>query len=179
MPGSHRKRTTPTRVEAQVQANCAIEPGVRRPSMQSPSAQVIVLVDDSSAARNAVCNVLEAYGYTVLSASDGRSALALCEGLNAPPDLLLIDLGMPDVGGAEVVQELARVHALSRVLLMSGHTDDETTDHMLQSCDVIRKPFTSGQLVRRVRDVLKAPSLAPRPQLTFDQVPPPPDIRVD
>lgn len=170
MPKSKR-HITPRSVEVQVQANLAIEPGVKpRPSVQAHPGDVIVLVDDSETTRDAIRGTLEASGYTVLAAANGAAALALCESLNAPPDLLLLDLGMPGVGGAEVVQELARVHALSRVLLMSGHGPDVDAagQPMLLNCAVIRKPFTADQLLRQVRAILATPSLAPKRSTAVD-----------
>jgi DNA-binding response OmpR family regulator len=166
-----KRRFTPERVEVQVQTNCSVEPGARpRPSVQARPGDVIVLVDDSETARDAIRGTLEASGYTVLAATNGVAALALCESLNAPPDLLLLDLGMPDVGGAEVVQELARVHALSRVLIMTGHglDVDGAGQPMLLNCAVIRKPFTADHLLRQVREILATPSLAPRRTAAVD-----------
>ena len=160
-----KRRVTPQRVESQIQTHCVVEPGVTpRASVQARPGEVIVLVEDSATARDAIREALEAGGYTVLVADDGRGALALCESLNAPPDLLLLDLGLPDVGGADVVHELARVHALSRVLLMTGHGPDldEAGRPMLVTCAVIQKPFTAGQLLRQVREILGTPSLAPK-----------------
>jgi DNA-binding response OmpR family regulator len=178
-----KRQITPRSVEVQVQTSCIVEPGAApRPSVQAHPGDVVVLVDDSDTAREAVRGALEAGGYTVLEARNGAAALALCESLNAPPDLLLVDLGMPDVGGSEVVQELARVHALSRVLIMTGHGPDldDAGQPMLLNCPVIRKPFTAGRLLRRVREILATPSLAPQRNVAVDATGPiePPPIRM-
>jgi len=126
--------------------------------------EVILVVEDDADVRNAVRLALERFGYSVLEAEDGTDALRLMDLLTAPPDLLLTDLVMPEVGGRELVSVLAKEGKLPRVLLMSGYTN-AALESALPAADhpFIAKPFTHEELAAQVREVLDRPAESGQP----------------
>jgi signal transduction histidine kinase/ActR/RegA family two-component response regulator len=120
--------------------------------------ETILLVEDEDLLRNMTTEVLQDLGYRVLDASSGRSALLV----SAQPeriDLVLTDVVMPGMGGREVWEAVSRQHPESRVLYMSGYTDDAIVRHGVTAAEVtlLNKPFTPQELGQRVREVLDAP----------------------
>jgi CheY-like chemotaxis protein len=121
--------------------------------------EVILVVEDDPDVRRSVRESLEQYHYSVLEAEDGADALRLMDLLNAPPDLLLTDVVMPEVGGRELIDVLGREGKLPKVLLMSGYTDTTLEKAMpANNHPFIAKPFTHEELAIRVRDVLESNS---------------------
>lgn len=119
--------------------------------------ETILLVDDESAVVTMASAMLTRYGYTVVAASGGREALAIC---SQRPDLkihlALIDVVMQDMAGPEVARELQELRPGTPILFMTGFPDQ----HQIltaQKLPVLYKPFTSISLIRRIRDVLDRP----------------------
>jgi two-component system cell cycle sensor histidine kinase/response regulator CckA len=126
--------------------------------------ETILLVEDEDTVRRTVSKILAMYGYEVLEAQNGRSALQLCELYRKPIDLLLTDVVMPEMSGRELANRLASQHPEMKVLYMSGYTDDVIVHHGVldQGTEFIQKPFTPDVLARRVRDVLDGPPKLPK-----------------
>src|SRR5207302_9613104 len=118
--------------------------------------EVILVVEDDKAVRGMVQEMLERYGYTALEAADGAEALRVADLYNSPPDLLLTDLVMPEVSGRELIEELRLEGKLTKVLLMSGYTDDDILRHGSRAAEYpfIKKPFTHYELAMKVREAL-------------------------
>jgi len=135
------------------------EPVVHPVSVPPPSGkETILLVEDEDLLRAMTAEVLQDLGYRVLDASSGRAAL-LISGLPERIDLVLTDVVMPGMGGREVWEAVSRQHPESRVLYMSGYTDDAVVRHGVKDAEValLNKPFTPQELAERVRAVLDAP----------------------
>ncbi|MFZ5623103.1 MAG: PAS domain S-box protein, partial [Gemmatimonadota bacterium] len=119
----------------------------------------ILVVDDEDGIRRSAARVLGRFGYTVVEASDGSSALKVIERTEVPFDLVITDLVMPHMGGLALHNELrARGHR-TRVLLMSGYTAEDMRAMSDAGAEVsfLRKPWTITDLLRRVRAVLDEP----------------------
>jgi len=118
--------------------------------------ETILLVEDETVVRQLVAEILETSGYTVLQAADGPSALELLRRHTGEVELLLTDVVMPETSGKEVAERLTRLRPMTRVLYMSGYTDDAIVHHGVLDSDVefIQKPFTPSALARKVREVL-------------------------
>lgn len=130
---------------------------VSRPARASAkNRETILLVEDDSAVRKLVRDVLIQHGYVVLEASGGGEALRLWEEEEPAIDLLLTDVVMPQMSGRELASRLAARRPNLKVIYMSGYTDDVIAKHGILDPDVvfIQKPFTPNLLVRRLRDVL-------------------------
>ncbi|MEO8131419.1 MAG: ATP-binding protein [Bryobacteraceae bacterium] len=131
--------------------------GAPRGRAEMPSGTETVLVaEDQDIVRGLAVRILKRQGYTVLEASQGSDALALCQSHPSQIDLLVTDVLMPGgLNGRQLAEQAIKIHAEMRVLLMSGYT----TDHLVHSgiekgAPFLQKPFTPQQLARKVRDVL-------------------------
>ena len=116
----------------------------------------ILLVEDELGVRALATRMLQKYGYTVLTAIDGRDALTIANAYLDTIDLMLTDVIMPNLSGPEVAKSLGARFPLMKVLFMSGYTDDAVVRHGLIDADVsfIQKPYTALGLAQRVRQVL-------------------------
>ena len=120
--------------------------------------ETILVVEDGDAVRNLVCLMLVQNGYRVLEARDGHHALRVCETHPEPIQLVLTDLVMPNMEGAELAERLRRARPDLRIVLMSGYTDEPVVQRLgRHSAAFLPKPFTSVELVEKVRQVLDAP----------------------
>jgi len=120
----------------------------------------ILLVDDESALRGLVKRVLERSGYTVLEAEHGVQAIERCASHDAQIDLVVSDLVMPMMGGRELATQLRTMRPNSRMLFVSGFTDDEVIrDGLLAPGSAyLQKPFTPAALVAKIGQLLRDPS---------------------
>jgi two-component system cell cycle sensor histidine kinase/response regulator CckA len=137
-------------VETVAEATSAPEARVQQGS------ETVLLVEDEESLRSIVREILEASGYTVIEARHAGHALGIAEGHPAPIHLLITDVVMPGMSGRELAERLAALHAETRVLYMSGYTDDAVVLHGVLAADVafLQKPFTVEALARKVREVL-------------------------
>jgi len=117
----------------------------------------ILVVDDEAQIRRALQSILSTRGYEVLSASDGAAALDLA--IEHTPDLVILDLAMPGMGGLEVCREL-RTWYTGPILVLSvrGSDADKVAALDLGSDDYVTKPFSAGELLARVRALLRRAS---------------------
>jgi two-component system KDP operon response regulator KdpE len=109
----------------------------------SGSGPVVLLVEDDAAARGAVAENLVARGYRVVEAEDGRGALRLWE--SSRPDLVLLDLGLPDIDGMAVLVRIRR-EATTPVLILSarGQEHDRIAALDAGADDYLTKPYGLG-----------------------------------
>jgi PAS domain S-box-containing protein len=121
-------------------------------------AETILLAEDDDALRNLALRVLRGQGYTVLEARNGREALGLCASHRGSIDLILSDIIMPEIGGRALAEGIAATRPRTRVLFMSGYTNDDVLRRALidQRTAFLQKPFTPVTLAKRVREVLDA-----------------------
>jgi two-component system KDP operon response regulator KdpE len=112
------------------------------------------VVDDEPAILRVVAANLRARGYEALTASSGNAALTVIEAQQ--PDCIVLDLGLPDVGGLEVLRRL-RTWATTPVVILTARDDerDRATALELGADDYITKPFTMAELLARVRGALE------------------------
>jgi two-component system cell cycle sensor histidine kinase/response regulator CckA len=118
--------------------------------------ETVLVVEDEASLRQIVRECLEEVGYTVLEAPDGLAALELAERHRGPIPLLITDVVMPGLGGRELARRLTEKRPDTKVLYMSGYTDDAVILHGVLTADMpfLEKPFTPGGLARKVREVL-------------------------
>jgi two-component system cell cycle sensor histidine kinase/response regulator CckA len=119
---------------------------------------VILLAEDEPAVRALARRVLERAGYTVLEAVDGEQARQICARHDGPIDLVLTDVVMPRLSGAELAVHVARLRPGTRMLLMSGYTQDALGRRgVIESAGFLGKPFSPELLRRAVGEALRAP----------------------
>ena len=130
-------------------------------SAAHPPARVLVVEDEAAMSRALRIN-LRARGYEVATARTGREALA--EASAHPPDAVILDLGLPDLDGVEVIREL-RGWSRAPVVVLSGRTGsgDKITALDSGADDYVTKPFAMAELLARLRAVLHRDDHTPPP----------------
>ena len=132
----------------------------------SGGSETVLLVEDEAIVRLLAVELLQRLGYRVLVAARPSEALEILTGDDEEIDLLVTDLVMPEMNGAELYQAAARARPGLRVMYMSGYAPDKILRETVQKPGTffLAKPFTMRQLADRVRDALQAE--APTDQLS-------------
>lgn len=120
------------------------------PESESVDPGVVLVVEDEAAVRTFCCTVLRRFGYQVLEAAGPAEALDTLR--QATVDLVLTDITMPGMNGKEMVRRIDRDQQPDlKVLYMSGYTEN-----LEPGFDFLEKPFTSADLLKRVRAAFSA-----------------------
>lgn len=129
---------------------------------KSQNFETILVVEDEEIVRELVCDVLSEQGYNVMCAVDGRDALGKAAAYDGKIDLLITDVIMPNMNGQELAVQLSVVRPDTKVLYVSGYSDNDIGDHGVLDprIDLLQKPFTPQALARKVRDVIQDRSYA-------------------
>lgn len=116
--------------------------------------KTILVVDDEPRIVQIARDYLEHAGFTVQAAYDGRAALAALH--STPPDLIVLDLGLPDVDGLDVTRAI-RQGSNVPIIILTARSDetDKLVGLELGADDYITKPFSPKEMVARVRTVLR------------------------
>ena len=123
----------------------------------------ILVVEDHEEVRRLVDRTLKSNGYTVLTASGGNEAISLVMAHPRPVDLLISDVLLWGMSGAELYGRVRQLHRRLRVLFMSGYTEEVLRQHGVSpaSAPLLRKPFGAPVLVDKVKEVLAQPAPTP------------------
>src|SRR5436309_880938 len=136
------------------------EPAVARIAPAEPrrGTETVLVVEDAASVRMVTRQVLERYGYAVLEAPNGDTALRLAAKHHGPIHLLLTDVVMPGLSGRQLAEQLAQLRREMKVLYVSGYGESAVVHHGILESGVayLQKPFTPETLARRVRDALDA-----------------------
>lgn len=118
--------------------------------------ETILLVEDEKGVRELSGEILQSKGYTVLEAADPQESLKLLKKHNGSIDLLLTDVVMPGMSGRSLALNLSALSPKTKVLYMSGYTDDAIIHHgvLEKGTHFLQKPFTPEALANKVREVL-------------------------
>ena len=124
--------------------------------------ETILLVEDEEGVRKLARIILQRHGYRVVEAKDGAEAIRLATEL-PHLDLLLTDVVMPRMSGAETAARLVEICPGLRVIYMSGYTDNAVVLHgvLRSEAAFVQKPITPAALLSKVRAVLDAPLAGP------------------
>jgi PAS domain S-box-containing protein len=131
--------------------------GAPAPLGATRGSETLLLVEDEEMVRQLVARVLRDLGYEVLETSGGDEALALSGSLDQPIDLLVTDVVMPGMSGRELAEILTKTRPTTKVLFMSGYTDEAIVHHGVLDgvAEFIGKPFTPQELAQKIRNVLE------------------------
>jgi DNA-binding response OmpR family regulator len=125
-------------------------------------AATVLLVEDERKLRDLVRSYLERAGFTVLSTGSGAEAITLA--VSTAPDLMVLDLGLPDVSGEAVVREVRAVGSVPILMLTAKAAEEDRIAGLeLGADDYVTKPFSPRELVLRVQAILRRGSPAAGP----------------
>ncbi|HTL47060.1 MAG TPA: response regulator transcription factor [Verrucomicrobiae bacterium] len=132
--------------------------------MKEQHALRALIVDDEKALRRFLKTALSSHGYQVFEAGNGLEALE--ESVSCHPDVIIIDLGLPDKDGIEVTREIRR-RTKTPIIILSVRDREEDKIQALDAGadDYLTKPFSAGELMARLRAVIRR--LVPQNETTF------------
>ncbi|MBI5310884.1 MAG: response regulator transcription factor [Actinobacteria bacterium] len=114
----------------------------------------ILIIDDEPSVHDVVRAYLERDGFTVYSATNGQEGLDLA--MSKRPDLVILDLMLPDVSGEEICRELRSRSDVAMLMLTAKSGEDQRVEGLqLGADDYLTKPFSPRELVARVKAVLR------------------------
>ena len=116
----------------------------------------ILVVDDDPEVRMATRDFLSSKGYEVVVAEGGREAIRLIDA--SPPDVVLLDVLMPDIDGMETLKRIVATHPTMPVIMVTANADIEITSKVLQlgAADYVPKPFDLDYLDQAISIQLSA-----------------------
>ena len=131
-------------------------PARRSTEPQRGGHETVLVIDDEPYVRRILTRILERAGYSVLQAEDGAKGLAVFEGSGGAVDLVVLDVSMPGMGGAEVHERLMALDPDVKVVLSSGYSDDERISSILARGvrTFLSKPYKVESVLRAVREAL-------------------------
>src|SRR5262244_4390045 len=120
----------------------------------SVMAATVLLVEDERKLRDLVRSYLERAGFTVMSTDSGAEALSLVA--SASPDLVVLDLGLPDIPGETVAREMRAAGGVPVLMLTAKSSEEDRIRGLeLGADDYVTKPFSPRELVLRVQAILR------------------------
>ncbi|MDF2484045.1 MAG: two component transcriptional regulator, winged helix family [Herbinix sp.] len=119
---------------------------------------LILVVDDEKSIRSFLRISIEMQGYKCIDASDGSTALMLAISRN--PEILILDLGLPDIDGIEVIKKLRMVSQIPIIIISArGHEREKIEALDAGADDYLTKPFSVPELLARIRVILRHKTL--------------------
>ncbi|MCQ9153995.1 response regulator [Acidomonas methanolica] len=120
--------------------------------MSDPS---VLIVDDEPAIRRLLRTTLVSQSWRVTEARTGESALSMAA--DSPPDIVVLDLGLPDIDGVDVLRRLRRSYPTLPVVILSVRDDERGKVAALEAGadDYVTKPFSMAELLARMRNALR------------------------
>ena len=118
--------------------------------------ELVLVVDDDGAVRNAAVRILERHGYHAVTASRGEEALEVFRERGADLDLVVLDVNMPGMGGIKCLERLIAIEPKLKVIVATGYASEQLAEEALRlgARRVLSKPFTLEVLLRSVRQAL-------------------------
>ena len=128
----------------------------------------VLVVDDERKIRDVVARYLEAAGFAVLVTDSGQKALEVAA--RAAPDLVVLDLMLPDLSGEEVLRSIRTLAEVPIIVLTAKSSEEDRVANLRHGADdYLVKPFSPRELVARVEAVLRRSGPAAAGELAFDQ----------
>lgn len=111
---------------------------------------LVLLVEDDSSVRNLMTTTLKAHGYRYLTAPNGDAAILEASSHN--PDIVLLDLGLPDMDGVEVIKKIRSWSSMPIIVISARSEDTDKIDALDAGADdYLTKPFSVEELLARLR----------------------------
>lgn len=122
--------------------------------------QLVLVVEDDAAIRNLIATTLETYKYKYLTAATGETAIM--EAVSHNPDVVLLDMGLPDMDGVEIIKKI-RSWSTMPIIVISARTEETDKIEALDAGadDYLTKPFSVEELLARLRVAFRRLSYIP------------------
>jgi DNA-binding response OmpR family regulator len=132
--------------------------------------QTILVIDDDESLRDTIGVMLEQEGFRPVLAADGREGFE--KALTLKPDLLLVDLRLPEMSGTEICKQLRAANVRTPIIVLSAVGDEVDKVLLLEigADDYVVKPFGTRELLARIRAVLRRTSPDSKKALHFGEV---------
>ena len=120
----------------------------------SENKHTILVIEDEELLLDLLKEMLEGEGYRVITSSDGQQAVDLYRTEKDSVSLVLSDMGLPTMGGWEVLRQLKTINPHVKVILSSGFVDSKVRQDMISSGakDFIQKPYMPDIVIRQIRE---------------------------
>jgi two-component system, cell cycle sensor histidine kinase and response regulator CckA len=134
----------------------SVAASVERDDKSPPGTETLLLVDDEEFIRDLAAEILESKGYVVIKAGSGEEALEVLKRGGEKVELVILDLGMPGMGGVKCLEILVNSHQGLKVLIASGYSPESVIGDLLKlgASGYIAKPFRRRDLLHTVREIL-------------------------
>jgi two-component system KDP operon response regulator KdpE len=130
--------------------------------MADPDGTRVLLIDDEPPIRRLLRTALGAHGYKLVESTTGEDGLQ--QAATRSPDLIIVDLGLPDIDGVQVIRRLREWSTIPVIVLSArGQERDKIEALEAGADDYVSKPFGVGELVARMRVALRHAARGPRP----------------
>ncbi len=118
--------------------------------------ETILLVDDEETVLDIAKIMLERFRYTAITAESGEDAIEIFKKSNPYPDLVILDIGMPGMGGHKCLKELLKIYPDIKVIISSGYPENGKTEKTIESgaAGFIAKPYRLADMLKKVREIL-------------------------
>lgn len=118
--------------------------------------ETILIIDDEDRLREVLGRVLTGFGYTVIEARNGADALDQYELNKNRIDLILCDMGMPEMNGEEFFEKIKTAYPDVKLIIMSGYLDGGKDEELLEKGvkALLNKPFVISQIMQVIQQVL-------------------------
>ena len=114
----------------------------------------ILIVEDDANIRRMICIALKAEGFKTLETSNVKDGLITA--LKEKPELIILDLGLPDGDGKEILARIRRTSSVPVLILSARHSEDDKVDMLMAGAnDYVSKPFSIKELIARIRVLLR------------------------
>jgi two-component system KDP operon response regulator KdpE len=124
----------------------------------------VLVVDDDPAILRTLSISLRARGHDVLTAADGRTALEATR--DDKPEVLVLDLGLPDISGVDVLRQVRSYSQVPVIVLSARHGSDDKVEALdLGADDYVTKPFGMDELLARLRAAVRRSGLGDAPEV--------------
>ncbi|HEN20610.1 MAG TPA: hybrid sensor histidine kinase/response regulator, partial [Desulfobacteraceae bacterium] len=116
--------------------------------------ETILLVDDEEAILNIGKDILQSFGYSVITAENGEKGIEMFR--REQPSLVILDVNMPGIGGHQCLKELLEIDPDAKVIIASGYSTNESIRQAVRSgaAGFIGKPYQIRDMLAQVRDIL-------------------------
>ncbi len=139
--------------------DAAINPALVGSASVRHSPELILVVDDDANVRESLTEVLKQEGFSVHSACDGREAVR--QFLQGPPDLILLDINMPDLNGWQAFQIMVEMYPFVAVIVITARPGQGLRAAELGIDTLMEKPLDIPTLLSTIRRLISQPNIAP------------------